>query len=358
MVGTTNTVTIVGLHFSLTDKAKWVEPGATCDGTDDADAAGGSTAVDTWFDFQTPALNRNFASDQHSRAVFSFSRPGVRWQLCFKFATERCVLQRVPVVVSFHQALTGQQRRYHKFEDVTITGVKPVVASVSHSTHVVNVPKQFELQGTVGVSVMERIKVGRRLPALPIVAPCHLTFASAPLRRVASLQWVHNVAADCEGPGVSVSGASVDADDNSIVMTAPTNPAVVAGLTDDVEALSVTGTASATFAFASSSPDFLPWRLCYKFGDAPYHMFSSVTMAAKTLTSVRVTTSASGSGILIDEPAVMVFSGQGIKDGDRAKVRCVCRSGVSPPHRFGVPPLTCLTPLVRTVDRGVLCTGL
>jgi len=59
-----------------------------------------------------------------------------------------------------------------------------------------------------------------------------------------------------------------------------------------------------------------------------YVMLPAVTMAAKQLLSVHVTTSASGSGIVIGEDTVVQFDGRGVLSGDRAKVRCgVCGDG-------------------------------
>lgn len=133
-------------------------------------------------------------------------------------------------------------------------------------------------------------------------------------------QWVENIAADCSGPGLGLTGAGVDTADNSVAVSADRNPALTAP-TGDVEALARTGRASATLTFATPSPDFLPWRLCYKYGDAPYHLFPAVTMVAKALTSVHVRTSATGGDIVIGEATTVVFKGQGVKDGDRAKVR-------------------------------------
>ena len=99
VVGTTNKLVFSGIHFSLYDKAKWIAPGQTCSTVPDDEAAGGSTAVDTWFDFNTHALVRNFASDQHTHATFHFTTPGVGWQLCFKFDTEQYV-RRVALFVA------------------------------------------------------------------------------------------------------------------------------------------------------------------------------------------------------------------------------------------------------------------
>lgn len=144
-----------------------------------------------------------------------------------------------------------------RFESVRMSALTPSLSSLSHTKAVVGILKTYTMYGTVGITSGDAIKYVR---APQLLSPAHCTMLTPHPLLSPQRRWIENTASDCDTAAAQGFAEGV----TELPVRGASNTAA-SDTSEDVASLAATsGRGTADLQFVSPSPDFRPWRLCYR----------------------------------------------------------------------------------------------